>query len=70
MASKKKSADDEIRAIIEAHEAGVGEAMRVYEFAERRYFEAVTASTATPAITPATTTTPGPTLSTANTVSA
>lgn len=57
------SADDEIQAIIDAHEAGVGDALTAYEYVEKRYFEAVSATNLAPSVTPATTTTPGPALS-------
>lgn len=65
----KKSADEEIQAIIEAHEAGVDDALKTYEYAEKRYFEAVSATTIAPTVTPATTTTPGPARAGANTLS-
>lgn len=67
MPDKKQSADEEIKAIIEAHEAGVDDALKAYEYVEKRYFDAVSATTVTPTVTPATTTIPGPTLAGANT---
>lgn len=68
-ATKYASSDDEIQAIIDAHEAGVDDALKAYEYAEKRYFDAVSATTVTPTVTPAVTTTPGPTLAGANTLS-
>jgi hypothetical protein len=65
----KTSFDDQVRAMIEAHEAGVDDALKAYEFVEKRYFEAVSATTVAPAVIPATTTTPGPPLASANTLS-
>jgi hypothetical protein len=64
-----RSADEEIQAIIDAHEAGVDDALKAYEYAEKRYFEAVSATTVAPTVTPATTTTPGPARAGANTLS-
>ena len=70
MASKKgPSADDEIAAMLEADEAGVADAMKAYEIVEKQYFDAVSATTIAPTFTPATTTTPGPALAGANTLS-
>jgi hypothetical protein len=69
MAGKKPSLDDEIRAIIDAHEAGVDDALKAYEQVEKRYFDAVSATTLAPTVTPATVTTPGPTLTSSNTLS-
>ena len=69
MPRKKLSADEEIQAIIESHEAGVDDALKAYEYAEKRYFDAVSATTLRPTVTPATTTTPGPALAGANTLS-
>jgi len=69
MAGKKPSSDDEVKAIIDAHEAGVDDALKAYEYVEKRYFEAVSATTLPPTLTPATVTTPGPTLTGSNTLS-
>jgi len=63
------SFDDQVKAMIEAHEAGVDDALKAYEYMEKRYFDAVSATTVAPALVPATTTTPGPSLAGANTLS-
>jgi len=67
-AGSQRSLDDEIQAIIDAHEAGVDDALKAYEYVEKRYFDAVSATNLTPSVMPATTTTPGPTLAGANTL--
>jgi hypothetical protein len=64
-----RSFDDDVKELIEAHEAGVDDALKAYEYAEKRYFEAVSATTVAPSLVPATTTTPGPSLAGANTLS-
>lgn len=66
--TETKGTDDErIIAIIGAHEAGVEDAIKALELAEKPYFEALSAASAQPVLVPATTTTPGPTLAGANT---